>query len=164
MANLIDSDFRQGDSITIEANNKPFVDFEVPPESNDFRWVDFSNIKIYCPPDNIDNNNVNLIDLPPTELVVDQPMKINPAKVGWYFYRYPIPCEAPVGLWKVEITLSTFVPTGTPTDTTTVCTTGSPITGTPTTGSPAITGAPDGYELASAVSVHFFRVMRKEIY
>jgi hypothetical protein len=164
MGNLIDSDFRQGDSVTVEVSNKPFVDFEIPAESNDYRWCDFSNIKIYCPPDNVDNNNVNLIDLPPTEIVYDGPLKINPARVGWYFFRYSIPCDAPVGLWKIEVTLSSFVPIGTSTDSTTVCTTGSPITGTPTTGSPSITGAPDGYELVSAVSVHFFRVMRKEIY
>lgn len=164
MGNLIDSDFRQGDSVTIEVSNKPFVDFEIPAESNDWRWVDYSNIKIYAPPDNIDNILVNVPDLPLTEVVVDGPLKINPARVGWYFYRYPIPCNAPVGLYKVELTLSTFVPIGTPTDTTTICTTGSPITGMPTSGSPDVTGAPDGYELASAVSVHFFRVMRKEIF
>jgi hypothetical protein len=160
----IDSDFRQGDSVTIEISNQPYVDFEIPALSNDFRWCDYSSIKIFAPPDNIDNILINVPDLPPTEIVVDAPLKINPARVGWYFYRYSIPCDAPVGLYKVELTLSTFVPSGTPTDTTTVCTTGSPITGMPTTGGPSITGAPDGYELASAVSVHFFRVMRKEIY
>jgi hypothetical protein len=164
MGNLIDSDFRQGDSVTIEVSNQPFVDFEIPQLSQNYRWCDYSNIKIFCPPDNIDNINVNVPDLPPTEIVVDAPLKINPARVGWYYYRFPIPCDAPVGVWKVELTLSTFVPIGTPTDSTTVCTTGSPITGSPISGDPSMSGAPEGYELASAVSVHFFRVMRKEIY
>jgi hypothetical protein len=164
MGNLIDNDFRQGDSITIEVSNKPFVDFEIPPESNDYRWCDFSNIKIYCPPDNIFYDNTNLVDLPPTQLVYDGPLKINPARVGWYYYRYSIPCDGAVGVWKIVLTLSSFVPTGISTDSTTLCTTGSPVTGMPTTGSPATTGAPDGYELVNAVSTHFFRVLRKEVY
>lgn len=159
----IDCDFRQGDSVTIEVGNKPFVDFEIPPQSNDWRWVDFSNIKIIAPPDNIENYNTNVPDLLPNMIMHDGPMYINPARVGWYYFRYAIPCDAAVGVWKVKITLSSFVPVGVPTDTTTVCTTGSPITGTPTTGSPSVTGAPDGYELASSESVHFFRVLRKEI-
>jgi hypothetical protein len=162
MANLIDADFRRGDSVTIEVANKPFVDFEIPPESNDFRWCDYSNIKIYAPPDNIDFININVPDLPATELMVDAPMKINPSKVGFYYYRYILPCDAPTGLWKVVLTLSSFIPNGTPTESTTVCTSGGPITGTPSL-TPPVTGAPDGYELASAVSVHYFRVMRNEV-
>lgn len=162
-----DSNFRQGENITIEVSNKPYVDFSIPPMSNNYRWVDFSNIKIYCPPDNILYQETNLIDLPNSELVVDAPLKINPKKVGWYFYRYQLPCTAPIGVWKVIISLSSFVPIGVSTDSTSICTTGAPITGTPITGAP-LSGdqfqVPDGYELATTVSVQYFRVLQRTVF
>jgi len=115
---MVDKDtaFRKGENVRIIATNKPWVDMSVPPESNDYRNVDLTNIKIYDPCDT---------------LVVDYEMCQVEGKIGWYYYDLQTNQDSRVGLWRTVITFtcnSTTTCSQPTTSTATSSTTGSPGT------------------------------------
>lgn len=147
-----DADFRVGDNITIEVSNKPYSDFEIPPESNDFLWADSAIIRIYAP---IKPNFPKVIPADDWELMVESPMFINQSKVGWYWYRHQSNLEDTPGLWKVELELITNLPVGI-----------SSLTPSPTgdVESPSGSGDVDLFEPCTALSVHYFRLLPREVF
>jgi hypothetical protein len=153
-----DADFRLGDSICFEASNKPYTDFEIPPESNDFRWADSATIRIYSP---TQPNFPKSIPAEDWELELEQPMNINESRVGWYWYRWQSTTEMCPGVYKVEIELSSCLPTGTPSSTSPCLTGGTETVSTASSGSSGDSGL---LETVTAVSVHFFRLMPREVF
>lgn len=153
-----DTDFRLGDNITFEVSNKPYTDFEIPPESNDFLWADEAKIRIFSP---TQPNFPKTIPANDWVLEVESPMNINQSKVGWYWYRYQTDLEDCPGLWKVEFELTTCLPKGTPATTSPCLTGGTETTSTESSGS---SGDVSLTEPCTALSVHYFRVMPREVF
>lgn len=140
-----DTQFRVGDSITILIKNRPYVDFSVPPDLNDYRDCDYTSIKIYNPCGDV---------------VIDD--VLNKANhPGWYFYRLTTEDDDKIGLYRVEVSLYTVVSRGEPTES--APTTGSPITGesTETTGT---TGIPEDAQLLRDVQVRTFRLVKRVLF
>ncbi len=109
-----DTAFRRGENVKIVASNRPWIDMTVPPESNDYRDVDTTNIKIYDPCDN---------------LIVDWEMCRIPDRIGWYYYDLQTTEASKTGLWRVVITFtcsSISTCTQPTTSTTTSSSTGAP--------------------------------------
>jgi hypothetical protein len=137
-----DADFRRGDSITFEVSNRPYVDRTVPMSLNDYRVADLAWIKIYEPCGN---------------LFVDCPMTPCADRIGWYLYRLQTDENYPVGLYKVDISLTNTVP-----ESSTVCTSGT--SGTPgTTGTSGTSGSPAPNYQAVSKSIKHFRILDDEV-
>lgn len=130
-----DTEFRCGDNITFLIKNRPFVDFSVPPDLNDYRPCDATSIKIYDPDD---------------VLIVDSALRIteNP---GWYYYRHQTSVNDKIGLYKVVIELKSNVLVGQKTQGISVSTTGS-------------SGSESEYEEVSDVQIRFIRLSSREVY
>lgn len=152
-----DADFRIGDNITFEVSNKPYTDFEIPPESNDFRWADEAKIRIYSPR----NECHKTVPADDWVLEVESPMNINESRVGWYWYRHQTSIDDCVGLWKVEFELTTCLPKGTPATTSPCLTGGSETVSVESSGS---SGDVSLTEPCTAISIQYFRLMPREVF
>jgi hypothetical protein len=84
-------DFNAGSTVRFVVSNKPYVDFSVPPDLNDYRDAEFTNIKIYDPKN---------------KLLVDQQMYKILNRPGWYMFDFCTKCESCFGVYKAIITLS----------------------------------------------------------
>jgi hypothetical protein len=133
-----DAEFRTGDSITVLIKNRPYVDFEVPPDLNDFRNCDATSIKIYDPDE---------------ELIVDDVLR-NTEEPGWYYYRYQTSVNDKIGLYKIVVELQTEVEVGSKTTAISPSTTG-------TTGT---SGVPETTEMISDVQIRYFRLNSREVF
>jgi hypothetical protein len=129
-----DAEFRVGDNITVLIKNRPFVDFLVPPDLNDYRPCDFTSIKIYDPQEN---------------LIIDDSL-FETTNPGWYYYRYQTSVNSQQGLYKIVVELQTEVEVGQKT---------SPIS----TSSSGSSGSPTS-ELVSDVQIRFFRLSSREVF
>jgi hypothetical protein len=136
-----DAEFRIGDTITIFIKNRPYIDFEVPPDLNDFRDCDFTELKIYDPN---------------KKLILETPLR-KAGKPGWYYFRFNTNTDNCLGLYKVVVKLSTEVAVGELTTSLTPPSTGVGTTGT--TGTPLETS-----ELISDVQIRYFRLNSKEVF
>lgn len=148
--------FRPGDNVMFVVNNKPYVDFSIPVESNDYRDVEAGTIFIYDPCN---------------KLVIEDTLCPMPDKVGWYFYNFLTTEDSPVGLWRVEIELSVDVPECNTTfcreiaksDIITPGSTGTTGTsGTGTSGTSGTSGTPE-LTTTTAVKVDHFRLVSREM-
>lgn len=83
-------DFYVGSTVRFVVSNKPYVDFTVPADLNDYRDAESTNIKIYDPKDN---------------LVTDRSMYKIQNRPGWYMFDYCTKCEDCLGVYRVEVTL-----------------------------------------------------------
>jgi hypothetical protein len=138
-------DFYCGDTVRIIVSNKPYIDLTVPPDLNDYRNAECTNIKIYNP------RNQKIVDSALCQ-IADRP--------GWYTYCYRISCSGCVyGIYRVEITLqSTNI---------SCCT--EPTTGSPgisgcdieTPGTTGTSGTPSN-DVCSDTTIEYFRVISKE--
>ena len=143
MAN--DTSFRIGDSIDITVSNRPYIDKTVPLESNDYRDVEVTSIKIYDP------CGVELIDdvMCPVE-----------GKIGWYYYTYQTndSCNKK-GQYKVVVELGCYY---TACGAQTVCTTGSTGTsGVGTTGASGI--GQEQINLVTTRKVQYFKLLNEDV-
>jgi hypothetical protein len=129
-----DAAIRPGQSITIEVSNKPYVDREIPPESNDYRWADRAYIEIYDPEN---------------ALVANTQMDKIGDRIGWYTYRYQTTSSSLKGIYRVVVKME--VGSETPS---TSGSSGSPNT-VETTGS---SGSPSS-DYMTDVKVSYFHVM-----
>ena len=153
-----DAEFRRGDAITIFIKNRPYIDFEVPPDLNDFRDADYTEVKIYNPEE---------------ELILQSPLR-KAGEHGWYYYRFQTSYDSMEGLYKVVVKLTTEIPVGEFTDTLSAGTTGT--TGVGTTGTTGTTGVgttgttgDNDYpemetEFISDVQIRYFRLSSKEVF
>lgn len=129
-----------GDTVTIVATNKPYVDFTTQPILNDYQWAEYAKIKIY--------NERN-------ELMVDSEMCRIPEKVGWYVYRFKTQCECGfMGIFRVEITMGNYVLNPCQS----IDITGNNITGVDSSGTTGTSGDASGLYLCEDTSVYYFRV------
>jgi hypothetical protein len=141
---IVDTDFRKGDSVTIEINNRPYVDRSIPATANDTRNADSASIKVYDP--------CNL-------LFVDCPMIACQDRIGWYLFRIQTDDEFPVGLYKVEVKLENIVP-----ETYGSCSTGtSGTSGVGTSGTSGTSGSPSS-NIAASIAIKYFRLLDKVTY
>lgn len=146
-----DASFRIGDTFKVIISNKPYVDMTIPPESNDYRWAEYSCIKIF---DSCER------------LIIEDSMCPFENRIGWYYYNFNIPLSAKTGLWKVEITLGAHIPKC-GVDACTIPTTAAistptytcPTTSTGTTG----TSGNPYYDLVENKVINYFRVINLEI-
>jgi hypothetical protein len=144
----IDSSFRVGDSIDITVSNRPYIDKSVPIESNDYRDVEHTNIKIYDPCG---------------VLLVEDTMCPVDGRIGWYYFTYQTneDCNKK-GQHKVVVELGCYYPTC---GAQTVCTTGS--TGTSGTSGVGTTGSSGiGQEQINFVTtkkVQYFRLLGEDV-
>lgn len=107
-----DTDFRLGDSITVEVSNRPYVNRDVTPSQNDLREATSAWIAVYDPCDN---------------LFIDCPMTACSDRIGYYLYRIQTDDNYPLGLYKIKVTLTNTVP-----ESLNACTSGTSATsGTP---------------------------------
>ncbi len=126
-------DFYKGSCVQIIVSNKPYIDFSIAPDLNDYRDAEYTNIKIYDPKE---------------KLIVDSQMTRIPNKPGWYIYNFCSKCEQCVGVYRVEVTLTSNL-THFEGDSETPSTTG-------TTGT---TGCVIDQHLCSDTSVGYFRLL-----
>lgn len=129
-----DTSFRIGENVKIVASNRPWVDLSVPPESNDFRDVDYSNIQI--------------ID-PCGAIIVDYSMCRMPNKIGWYYYDFQTTTEHKAGLWRAVLKFSC--------DDLTACS--QPTTSTATS---STSGAASN--TVSSIAVKYFRLLNDRMF
>ena len=133
-----DAAIRAGQSVTIEVSNRPYIDQSIPPESNDYRWVDCATIEIY------DTENC---------LIAHSEMDKIYTRPGWYSYRLQTKEHWQKGVYRVVVKLATNLTPGT-----------SGTSGTPSTtgcGTISTTGCPSSGcgEEVSDVKVSYFRLM-----
>jgi hypothetical protein len=130
------ADFFCGDTVTIQASNKPLVDMTIPASLNDYKWADESILRIYNPRN---------------EMVVDTSMCQVVGKPGWYYYRYKPVCsnDCGIGIYRVEVIMRTTVST---------CVVTPDTSGVDTTG----TSGDAGTEICEDIQVSYFRIMSKE--
>lgn len=83
-------DFYKGSCVQIIVSNKPYIDYTVAPDLNDYRDAETTNIKIYNPKD---------------KLIVDAEMNRIQDRPGWYMYNFCTKCEDCLGIYRVEVTL-----------------------------------------------------------
>ena len=91
----VERDFWCGDSIRFVVSNRPYIDPTVPPDLNDYRWAESTNIKIYDPSG---------------ELILDEDM-CRTERIGWYVYTYQTDCSATcgIGVYRVDVTLCSTI-------------------------------------------------------
>ena len=146
-----DAEFRLGDTITIFIKNRPYIDFEVPPDLNDYRDADFTEVKIYDPNE---------------KLILQSPLR-KTGEYGHYYLRFSTNLDNCLGLYKVVVKLSTEVPLGELTSSLTIPSTGIGTTGvgtTGTTGSSGDNGLIPTTEIISDVQIRYFRLNSKEVF
>lgn len=129
-------DFYKGSCVQIVVSNKPYIDYTVPPDLNDYRDAESTNIKIYNPKG---------------KKVVDTEMNNISDRPGWYSYLYCTKCDECLGIYKVEVTLCSDL-THYEGETDTIGTTG-------TTGTTGCTVDPN---VCCDTSVGYFRVLESE--
>lgn len=138
-----DAEFRVGDTITIFIKNRPYIDFEIPPDLNDYRDADFTEVKIYDPNDKI---------------ILQSPLR-KTGDYGQYYLRFSTNMDNCLGLYKVVVKLTTEVPLGELTSSLTL-----PSTGVGTTGTSGDNGNLETTELISDVQIRYFRLNSKEVF
>jgi hypothetical protein len=132
------ADFLCGDTVVVQATNKPLIDMTIAPSLNDYKWADEAIIRIYNPRN---------------ELIVDAPMCRITGRTGWYYYRYKPVCsnDCGIGVYRVEVVMRTTVATCVTPDT----------SGVDTTGTSGTSGDP-GTEVCEDLQTNYFRIMSKE--
>ncbi len=131
-----DAEFRTGDNITVLIKNKPYIDFQVPPDLNDYRNCDATSIKIYDPDD---------------EIIVDDSLRVT-TEPGWYYYRLQTSINDKLGLYRIVVELQTDVDVSEKT--------------TPINPSSTGTSATSGtlVESVSDVQIRYFRLNSREVF
>ncbi len=126
---------RAGQSVTVEVSNRPYIDQTIPPESNDYRWVDCAMIEIY------DTENC-MVACAEMDKIYTRP--------GWYSYRLQTKECWQKGVYRVVVRLTTNMSPG-------PSPSGSPgSSGCPDTSGCPTSGGPD---VVSDVKVSYFRLM-----
>jgi hypothetical protein len=158
-----DASYRIGDNVKIIVSNKPYVDLNIPPESNDYRWAEYAYIKI--------------ID-PCARIIKEDSLCPFTERIGWYFYNFQLEDGMKEGIWKIEITLTSNVPkcginpcdipltpgtTGT-SGTGTSGTSGVGTSGTSGIGTSGTSGSPSPYyDLLTNKAINYFRVLNMDV-
>ncbi len=133
------ADFFCGDTVVIQATNKPLIDMTIAPSLNDYKWADEATIRIYSP------QNAVLVDTAMCRVV---------NKTGWYYYRYKPVCSETcgIGIYRVEVVMKTTVST---------CIVTPDTSGVGTSGTTGTSGDA-GTEVCEDIQVSYFRIMSKE--
>jgi len=92
---MYDTNFRQGDSITVEVKNTPYINRDVPISQQDPRWASTAWLSVFDPCGNI---------------FIDCPMTPCSDRIGYYLFRIQTDTTYPIGLYKMKATLTNIVP------------------------------------------------------